>query len=230
VRLGDVTPAARLRLDSLTRYSQDVSNDDTTEAGLSGSLAWVVRRTRIDVLRPARLAGDITVTTFCSGLGSRWAERHLSVSGSRGGRYEVSTLWISVDAASGRPQALTEEFLALYAEAAGGRRVTTRLTHPKPPSGVAIRPWPLRVVDYDIFSHVNNAAYWAVVEEALAEQPQPEPFTASVEYATGLPLGADVSIAAQSSGDERLLWWLADDPAGASPTVAATARLAPLAG
>ena len=225
MRLGDVTPAGRLRLDSLTRYTQDVSDDDTTDAGLGAGLAWVVRRTRVDVVHSAALGEEIDITTFCSGLGRRWAERHLSVSGDRGGRYEVSTLWISVDPSTGRPRQLTDRFLAVYGDAAGGRRVTARLIHPKPSPSAAVRAWPLRAVDFDALGHVNNAAYWAVIEETLAEHPEPEPFGACVEYSAGLEPVPDVSIAHDVVGDVRLLWWLAGD----GTEVAASARLAPIA-
>ena len=54
VRLGDVSPAGRLRLDALARYLQDVSNDDTRDAGMSDELTWVVRRV---VLRGGALPG-----------------------------------------------------------------------------------------------------------------------------------------------------------------------------
>ena len=50
MRLGDVDPDGRLRLDALTRYTQDVSDDDTTDAGLDVEPGWVVRSTVVDEL------------------------------------------------------------------------------------------------------------------------------------------------------------------------------------
>ncbi|MEL7157217.1 MAG: acyl-ACP thioesterase domain-containing protein, partial [Actinomycetota bacterium] len=76
---------------------QDVSDDDTTDAGLSPELAWVVRRTAIVVDQPAVLGEDLTFTTYCSALGKRWADRRLDIEGSQGARYQVTTLWICVD-------------------------------------------------------------------------------------------------------------------------------------
>ncbi len=225
VRLGDVTSDGRLRLDALTRYTQDVSDDDTTDAGLAEP-AWVVRRTAVAVLRPARLAEDIEITTFCSGLGRRWAERHLRVVGEGGAHYEVSTLWICIDAETGRPRELTERFRRLYGPAAGGRQVSARLSHPRPEPGAPRFPWPLRAVDLDVYGHVNNAAYWAVVEEWLDGHPLDRPFTATLEYAAGLDRGAEVEVAwAPVTGGGAQLWWLAPDG-----TVPASAGLVPLAG
>ena len=34
-------------------------------------------------------------------------------------------------------------------------------------------PWPLRFTDFDVLGHMNNAAYWAAVEEELAPPPRP---------------------------------------------------------
>ena len=222
MRLGDVTPSGRLRLDALTRYTQDVSDDDTTDAGLSPEPSWVVRRTAVDVLSPAVLAETMQLTTHCSGLGRRWAERHLSVVGDAGAAYEVSTLWICVDPAAGRPTMLTDEFLAIYGPSAGERTVKARLTHPKPVDGADRRPWPLRVADFDTLNHVNNAAYWAVVEEYLATEGQSGPFRASVEYRDGVIPTDEVTIASADLAAGRCLWWLTSDGALAASALIET--------
>src|SRR3954468_7706210 len=78
-RLGDVSPAGRLRLDALARYLQDVANDDAVDAGLEGALAWVVRRIAVEVVDAPRFGDVVELTTFCSGYGSRFAERRTSV-------------------------------------------------------------------------------------------------------------------------------------------------------
>ena len=72
------------------------------------------------------------------------------------------------------PKRLPESFLGLYGEAAGGRTVGSRLRAAGPPSdGVERRPWVLRRTDFDILGHVNNAAYWVVLEELVGERPEP---------------------------------------------------------
>ena len=224
VRLGDVTATGRLRLDALTRYTQDVSDDDTNDAGMSSEPTWVVRRTAVDILRPATLGEEIVITTYCSGLGRRWAERHLVAVGDAGASYEASTLWICVDSVNGRPRSLTQEFLAIYGSAAAGRKVSARLAHPKPSSETQSRPWPLRAVDFDTLRHVNNAAYWAVVEEVLDGDEPPYPFRASIEYGKGLSKGAQVLIAEAEVDGARCLWWLVDDG-----VVVASASIQPMA-
>ena len=68
---------------------------------------------------------------------------------------------------------------------------------------------------------MNNAAYWAAVEEWLDGHPRPEPFTASVEYAAGIEQGATVDVAWAATPTGAQLWWLAPDG-----TVLASAGLA----
>src|SRR4051795_13779923 len=74
VRLGDCSPGGRLRLDAVARYVQDLSDDDTRDAGLA-QMTWVVRRTVIEVPQFPVYLDPLEMVTWCSGLGSRWAER-----------------------------------------------------------------------------------------------------------------------------------------------------------
>ncbi len=204
VRLGDVDRRARLRLDALTRYTQDVSDDDTTDLGLDPSPGWVVRSTVVDELAPAVNGENLRFETFCSGLGSRWAERRLTVTGELGARYEVASLWVCIDVDSGKPHRLTEQFLGHYGEAAGDRKVSARLTNPEPPAEQPGQRWQLRQVDFDVYGHVNNAAYWAVVEERLATWSTPR--RGRLEYGRGLADPGDIHIV--TAGTDPLgLWW-----------------------
>jgi acyl-ACP thioesterase len=223
VRLGDVTVDGRLRLDALTRYTQDVSNDDTTEAGLVDDLAWVVRRTVVDTFVPARFGEDLELVTFCGGLGRRWAERRLAVTGDAGARIEVATLWVHIDPTSGRPRQLSEQFLSLYGEAAQGRTVGARHGNPPAPDGAMLRRWPVRVADLDLFGHVNNAAYWAALEEVLADHPLTGAHRAVCEYGAGIRHGDVVDLRWDRSDDGAVGAWLVE-----GEIVHATFRAAPL--
>jgi len=167
VRLGDVDGRARLRLDAIARYLQDIATDDATAARLDDAFGWVVRRTMIEVRRAAGLDEHLELSTFCAGTGRSWAERRTSITGDRGAAIEAVSLWIRVDPTSGRPTGLGDDFVSAYGEAAGGRRVSSRLQLPDPPDDAHRRPWELRRVDIDPLGHVNNAAQWAIVEESL---------------------------------------------------------------
>ena len=167
VRLGDVDARARLRLDAVARYLQDIATDDATDAELDDAFGWVVRRTMIEVRRAAGLDEQLELSTFCAGTGRSWAERRTSIAGARGASIEAVSLWIRIDSTSGRPTALGDDFVSVYGETAVGRRVSSRLQLPDPPAGAFRRPWDVRRVDIDPLGHVNNAAQWAIVEEIL---------------------------------------------------------------
>lgn len=220
IRLGDVDPTGRLRLDALTRYTQDVSNDDTRDAGLADDLAFVVRTTTVDVYQPGVFGEDLTISTFCGRLGKRWAERRLTVNGSAGAHYEVATLWVHIDVDSGRPLALSDDFLHHYGEAAMGRTVRAKQTVPKPAALTVAkdrRPWPLRAVDFDTFAHMNNAAYWAVIEEDLLTHPALPPTRTTIEYGAGIGPADEVTIVSADVGNDRYLWWeVAGQPAASA--------------
>lgn len=230
VRLGDVDSAGRLRLDALTRYTQDVSNDDTTDAGLVDDLAFVVRRTTVDVHRSGVFGEGLTIATFCGRLGKRWAERRLVVTGSEGARYDVATLWVHIDTDSGRPRPLSDDFLTHYGEAAQGRAVSAR-QELRPPDKVDAGPltrstWPLRVVDFDTFGHMNNAAYWAVIEEQWDADPVDEPLRTTIEYGAGITPADEVTIVSGvDHRGRRLLWWEVGGQSVASASVEALATL-----
>ncbi len=226
VRLADADPTGRLRLDSCARYLQDIGNDDTADSGIDDdAVTWVVRRAVIDVHRPPRWREWLDMATWCGGLGGRWAERRMSLTGDDGGHIEISTLWVQVDVTTMAPARLTQRFLDLYGESAGGRKVSSRLWLNDPPVGAAAAPWPLRAVDIDLIGHVNNAAYWAAVEEqiepgtAFAHALLGRPHRAVIEYGPGIAAGAEVELLVDETDDHLSVWFTVEDAVQASASV-----------
>ena len=222
VRLGDATPSGRLRLDALVRYLQDVAADDSADSGLPDAGAWVVRKTTVHVEQQPVYLERLELTTFCSGTGSRWAERRTSVTGDRGGRVEAASIWVYVDLTTGRPRRLPAEFEDLYGEACGGRQVKARLVHPDPPADGSItrRPWPLRATDFDVLGHVNNAAYWEPAEDLVAGRGLfKAPVRAELEHRSAVE--PDASVELVTSEDPLRIWWVADGAVAASVVIEA---------
>ena len=182
VRLADADPRGLARLDGIARFLQDVASEDAADSGLDQSFGWFVRRTLLVVGRPPVLAETVHLTTFCTGTGRSWAERRTSLVGDGGASVEAVSLWIQVDLASGRPAALGQQFEERYGEAAGGRRVSSRLALPGPPSDAAVRPWSVRATDLDVFGHVNNDSHWPILEEVLAGPSFDRVGRAEIEY------------------------------------------------
>jgi len=168
IRLSDTDATGRLRLDAVARYLQDAAIDDVEETGWGAPThLWVLRSVRIDILAPFLSDGEASIVTWGSGLSALAAGRRWSLTGAAGGAIEVDSTWIHLGP-DARPARIGAGFDD-YAEAAQGRVASTKLTL-APPAGDGDRHvWPLRSTDVDRMGHVNNAAYWAAVEQRLHE-------------------------------------------------------------
>src|SRR5262245_40889045 len=145
VRLTDMDARGRLRLDAVARFLQEVAIDDVDETGWGApEHLWFVRGMRIDVLEPFLADRTVELVTWCSGLATMAAGRRWSLTGDRGGRIEVDSVWIHLDAEQ-RPARVVD--FQPYAETAGGRRVSARPQLADPPTDGPGAPWPLRAAD-----------------------------------------------------------------------------------
>jgi acyl-ACP thioesterase len=193
-----------LRLDGVARYLQDVGTDDWIETGASSDIIWIVRRTSMRHLEGARwprYLDDVTLTTWCGGVGAAWAERRTNFAYEGQLLLEVAALWVPTDA-SGHPVRVRQDFYDVYGEACRGRKISGRVTTPAIPDDAHYRPWPLRAADYDIVGHVNNAAVWLAVTEVLTNPVR----YVSVTHHSALERGDDVVLAAAPGR----LWLLVD--------------------
>jgi acyl-ACP thioesterase len=218
VRSTDVVPSGRLRLDALARYLQTAAEDDLADSGLAEPVVWLVRRCALRISALPVMGERLTVATFCSGTGPRWAERTTTLSASDGTPFvQASAVWAAVNRADGRPVPLSAEFLEVYGESAGGRAVSARLSHPRPVmavpdgdgAGSSPRPtvWPVRAVDFDTAGHVNNAVHWAVVEEELAARAF-VPSLAEVEYHRAILPGCTPELITERRDGVTVIWML----------------------
>jgi acyl-ACP thioesterase len=212
----------RLRLDAVARFLQDVAIDDVQETGWGmPEHLWFVRRIQVDVLKPFLTDAEVVLTTWCSGLAAMAAGRRWSLAGDRGGGIEVDSVWIHLDA-DVRPARI--ENFGVYAEAAGERRVSTKLQLPDPPANGRRVGWPLRPTDIDLHGHVNNAVYWQAIEQLLPSVgPDPrEPLRAELDYRQPIDLGETVDLMTFDNGGGVGVGFVTAD------AVKAVARLEPL--
>jgi acyl-ACP thioesterase len=194
VRLGDVDPSGRMRLDAMARYLQDVSGDDSP----NDPLTWVVRRVTLRIDAWPRLGQSLESKTWCSGVGQRWAERSTTL-----GPIRATALWVNVDPKTLLPARLPLEFIEKRCPDAP--KISGRLRHSGPPADVEWRPWPVRATDLDILDHMNNAAYWHAVEEVL---PDLRTMTeAEIEYRVPVNRGQTVFV----GGADGRLWLRGED-------------------
>ena len=178
---ADCAPSGRVRLDALARWLQDVAYADVEDAGLADTAVWVLRRTRIRVASWPRFGDEVTLATFCSGMGRMWAERRTIAAG---GDVEAVALWVHLEPGTWRPIPLGEGELELYGPSARGRRVNARLHHPPPPDQTPGSAWTFRATELDIADHINNSAFWQPLEEELLRGPEPSGIDVEIEFRT----------------------------------------------
>jgi acyl-ACP thioesterase len=111
---------------------------------------------------------------------------------------------VRIDEERGRPVPPGERCVRVFAASANGRRVKARLCHPGPPAEADRSPWRFRASELDMADHVNNTAYWTILEEELALEPGLSAFDGEIEIRGGAQAGDAVVLAA---GDRR---WILD--------------------
>ena len=224
VRLGDVTPKGRLRLDATARYLQDIATDDALDGSYDDPHGWVVRRTEMWVHHFPKYLDDLALTTWCGGVGSHWAERRtrITIAGEPDAppAIEAAALWVRVDLNTLRPLQLSDRFRELIGEAAAGRKVSARLLVGRNvPTDVQSVPRvnvPLRFSDFDAIGHLNNAVYWEPLEEYLGgHRERRAPLHATVEHHRSVEPGAVMTVSTYEL-DSRVVLHLRDGDETAS--------------
>lgn len=226
VRLGDVDTTARLRVDAVARYLQDVANDDAVDSAVSDAHGWVVRRTEIWAWGLPRYMEVVELRTWCGGYGSHWAERRTSLVSEGGHRVEAAAMWVHVNLASMTLKPLPDDFVPMVEEASGGRRIraTLRVGKRLPPvEWESVPVMQVRATDFDALGHMNNAVYWEAVEDEFRTTNGPVlPMHITVEHHAAISPDQEVRLARLVVDDRIVLRHLVD-----GGTMASAIEIAP---
>ncbi|MDV8002034.1 acyl-[acyl-carrier-protein] thioesterase [Rhodococcus sp. IEGM 1408] len=238
VRTGDVDPQLRLRFDSIARYLQDLATDDLDAAGHTRSDPfWIVRRTVIDVVEPITWPATVHQQRWCSGLSTRWANMRVRLSATHqtnplnprerpDGLVETEAFWINVNP-RGVPTRISADGFDTLAATTDTHRLrwesmtAARSPEVPGPQAPADRGHILRSTDFDPLQHLNNAAYFAAVEDELLLHPDllRRRHRAVIEYFRPVVPGSAMTIRRRRQGNCLQLWMAVDDQVVAAATV-----------
>jgi acyl-ACP thioesterase len=199
LRVADTDRTGRLRFDAATRHIQDVGSDQLRELGYEETHPlWIVRRTMIDMYGPIVFKDMMRLRRWCSGTSNRWCEMRVRIEGRRSGLIESEAFWININRETQGPARISDDFIAGLRRTTDENRLRWKayLTAGSRDDAVSVRPYPVRVSDIDIFDHVNNAAYWSVVEDHLFHHPEllAKPLRVTIEHDLPVALGDELEI------------------------------------
>ena len=122
-----------------TSRTSAVTTPTTPASPTPGTGSCVARSSSSAALPPG---AHVELATFCSGFGSRWAERRVSILGESGAVSTTVTVWVHVDPTTGRPKSLSAEFHALYGRCRrrSSRSLPARSTSRSTPRPTVSRP------------------------------------------------------------------------------------------
>jgi acyl-ACP thioesterase len=194
-----------MRLDAIARVVQDVADEDASSADVPDTGIWILRKLKLEVAHTPRFRADVQASTWCSGIGARWAERRTDLVVGDTTCVEATAVWVHTDPTTGAPAPLPAGFAAVWGDG-DGRRISARLHHGRAPAGAPTFAWSVRAVDVDVVDHVNNAAYWAVAVEELARRGRPRVTSAEIEFRAGLNHGEPVVVSVGERAYGFALW------------------------
>jgi acyl-ACP thioesterase len=180
---------------------QDIGQDQLRESGFEDTHPlWIVRRTIIDLINPIEFQDMLRLRRWCSATSTRWCEKRVRIDGRKGGLIESEAFWININPDTLMPSRINDDFLKRLHCATDVHRLRWRscLTPGDRENATQIRYYPVRVIDIDLFNHMNNSVYWSVVENYLSATPEllRGPIRVTIEHEAPIALG-------RQAGDHR---------------------------
>ncbi len=111
---------------------------------------------------------------------------------------ESEAFWININRDTQMPSRISDDFLEGLRRTTdiGRLRWKAYLTSESREDAMEIHDFPVRVTDIDLFDHMNNSVYWAVIEDYLASCPQllKAPLRVTIEHDAPVALGDKLEI------------------------------------
>lgn len=174
VRYSEVDHKGTLTLPAMMNYLQDCSTFQSEDIGVGLAAlrerhrVWLLSYWQVEIRRFPKLGERITVGTMATGFRGFFGNRNFYIDDADGDRLAcANSIWVFMDAQTGRPIKPGEEEIAPYGLEAPlemeyeGRKIGLSQ------EGQALEPFPVRRVHIDTNEHVNNSQYIQMVMDVL---------------------------------------------------------------
>lgn len=181
VRATDCDAAGHVNHAVYARYMQEAAIEASADAGFdyawydAHGANWLIRRSRIDYLQPARYGDELDVTTYVANLRRVRSQRNYQIVRAADGvrLAQAATDWVFVDQRSGAPARIPELFAPAFLPDGSGPDVDLILDSDKLPDAPPPRAFHtarrVNFYDMDENAHVNNAVYLNYLEQAAID-------------------------------------------------------------
>lgn len=214
IRYSECGTDNRLTLAGMVNYFQDCSSENSELLGVGVAYmkerqkAWVLNTWQIEVERFPACSEEIEIETWATGFKGILGPRDFCMKTKEGEVLaRATTLWVFVDAVTGRPTKPEERDIAPYVmgEPQELEKVPRKIALPE--DAVVVDTFPVRKYHIDTNNHVNNAQYIQIAAEIL-----PEGFCVQklrAEYKKAAVLGDDI-VLKYAKDEERIVAMLCD--------------------
>ncbi len=214
IRYSECGTDNKLTLAEMINYFQDCSSENSELLGVGVDYmkerekAWVLNTWQIEVERYPACSEKIEVDTWATGFKGILGPRDFCMKTEDGEVLaKATTLWVFVDAVTGKPTKPEERDLAPYVLEAPQEmeKVSRKITLPETP--VLVDTFPVRKYHIDTNHHVNNAQYIQMAAEIL-----PDDYCVKklrVEYKKAAVFGDDI-VLKYAKEEDRIVAMLCD--------------------
>lgn len=223
VRYSEANSNSELTYHALLNYLQDSSTLHSEELGESGAqlraqnMAWILSFWQICIEEMPKLSENIKVSTWPYQTKGLFGLRNFCVDNEKGERIvKANSIWVLVDARTGRPMRITEEVSSHYPDEPKlemdycDRKIAIPNQYEEKPAIIV----PHYFIDTN--RHMNNAKYVMVAEEYLPENAVVKEIR--IEYKNAAVLG-DRMIPRVTLADDSVTVVLVDENGKAYATV-----------
>ncbi len=187
---GNLTPAYALR------YFQDIAGRDSAELGLQQKHNWIARRTVVEFNKPVTARTQLQINTYSMGFTKVTAQRGYDLwlvegDDTRPPDIHARTMWVFFDERN-KPARIPAEAHAFW-HSDGALMQQEEAAWPVwPETAPAINLFPLRFSHLDTLSHMNNAAYVEVLDDAAWVAMEAFDITPATAPGSLIPLSYDI--------------------------------------